>query len=443
VFLLSLPLVTARLRGADEIEYFSYLRSLVFDHDVELGNEYQHFYERDPIGLQGFKATFLDLREPATGAHINFAPVGSAILWAPSYLVAHACVSVARGFGASVAADGYSRPYVAATCLASALLGFLGLLLTRDALIRYDQRSDATATLAVLACWLATPLVYYMTVAPGFAHATSVFAVALLVWLSLRVLARGEASLRDWALLGASVGLAALVYEKDALFVVVPAGVLLRVSSQRGLRAIGLGGVTAAVTSLLVFAPQFLVYRALNGSFGPSHMVARKMSYSSPHFSEVLLDPAHGLFFWTPILVLASLGLVASLVVRRDLVSLLFTAALVLQAWINGSLESWSQAGAFGSRRFVSVTPVFAFGLAAVLAWLLPRIGRVGGALLVGVFCWWNVSLMVQFGLKLMDRQRLEWPKVAVQQFTSVPARLGRTAYLYLVDRERLVEETR
>src|SRR5262249_13373532 len=51
LFLLTLPLVTPRVRGADEIEYFSYLRSAVFDHDLEFGNEYQWFYDHDPQGL--------------------------------------------------------------------------------------------------------------------------------------------------------------------------------------------------------------------------------------------------------------------------------------------------------------------------------------------------------------------------------------------------------
>ena len=36
-----------------------------------------------PQGLAGFKATFLDRREPPPGGHINFAPLGSALLWSP------------------------------------------------------------------------------------------------------------------------------------------------------------------------------------------------------------------------------------------------------------------------------------------------------------------------------------------------------------------------
>jgi hypothetical protein len=117
--------------------------------------------------------------------------------------------------------------------------------------------------------------------------------------------------------------------------------------------------------------------------------------------------------------------------------------ALGLQVWINGSVESWSQAGAFGARRFVSATPVFAWGLAAVLALVLPRLGRGVSAATLALFVWWNLSLMVQFGLKLMDRQALEWPQVAVNQITEVPPRLGRAAWLFFSDRESLVRESR
>ena len=80
LFLITLPLVTPRIRAADEIEYYSILRSAVLDGDLEFGNEYQHFYDRDPQGLQGFKETFLDRREPQSERHINFAPMGAALL---------------------------------------------------------------------------------------------------------------------------------------------------------------------------------------------------------------------------------------------------------------------------------------------------------------------------------------------------------------------------
>jgi hypothetical protein len=112
------------------------------------------------------------------------------------------------------------------------------------------------------------------------------------------------------------------------------------------------------------------------------------------------------------------------------------------QVWLNGSVESWSQAGAFGSRRFLSLTFVLAWGLAVVVAASRRRL-RPAAALVLAVLVWWNVALMIQFGLRLMDRQRLEWPRVAINNVTQVPPRLWRTARLFLVDRERLVRESR
>ena len=441
LFLLTLPLVTPKVRGADEIEYFSYLRSLVFDQDVEFGDEYERFYAADPNGLAGFKSTFLDRRETDTGRHINFAPLGCALLWSPFYLLAHVGVLAARAFGARVAADGFSFPYVAAACYASALYGLAGLLLVHETLRAHGRIPEPAATLSVAGLWLATPLLYYMTLAPAFSHAPGVFAVALLVWLSLRAAARPRSSVWEWAMIGAAGGLAALVREQDGLFLIIPGGLLLyHARAGRAWGAALARGAAMGVAAVLVFSPQLFAYRALTGRFGPSRLVARKMSWSSPHLLQVLFDPGHGLFAWSPLLLVATAGLVYLVWRRRDATVALLALALLLQVWINGAVESWTQAGAFGARRFVSSTPIFAWGLAALLAPVPARRLRLA-VLALALFAWWNVGLMVQFGLKLMDRQRLEWPRVAVNQVSEVPRHLARAAWLFFTDRERLVRE--
>jgi hypothetical protein len=446
VLLLTLPLVTPKIRGADEIQYFSYLRSAAFDRDLEFGNEYAYFYARDPQGLAGFKATFLDLREPGTGRHINFAPLGSALLWSPFYAVAHLGVLVARALGSGIPADGLSWPYVAAACYASWLYGLLGLLLIHDGLVRFGAFPERIAALSVGALALASPALYYLSLAPGFSHATSLGVVALLLWFSLRAHAldeRGPAlRLGDWALLGILGGLAAVVREQDGLFLVVP-GVLLLAGAGRArkLEWILLRGLVLGVCAFAVFSLQLLAYRAVNGRFGPSHLVQRKMTWSSPHFFEVLFDPGHGLFVWAPVLLLAAAGLVWLWAARRQALFGALLLGLLLQIWINGAVESWTQAGAFGSRRFVGATVLFAWGLAGLLRAASARVGLTACAVVLGALVWWNVSLMVQFGLKLMDRQRLEWPRVAVNQVTAVPPRLFRVGWLFLTDRESLLRE--
>lgn len=440
LFVLTLPLVTLRIRGADEIEYFSYLRSLAFDRDVDFTNEYAYFVERDPQGLAGFRATFLERREAATGRPISFASLGPALLWSPFYALAHALVWVARLLGSSIPSDGFAWPYAAAAAYGSAVYGFLGLLLAHDALVRDGRFGEPASALAVGALWLGTPVLYYLTLAPAFSHGCSLFAVSLTLWLWLRAVRRGGSAL-DWALVGLAGGLAGLVREQDALYLAVPAAWVAWDAFRSRDLARGLVRLLAmGATAALAFVPQLLAYRALNGRFGPSTLVTRKLDPLSPHFLEVLADPGHGLFVWAPLLLLAAAGL-AWRVYARDPLAALLSLGLLLQVWINGAVDSWSQAGAFGSRRFVSATPVFAWGLAALVAACLPRVRALAVAAMLGLFVWWNVSLMVQFGLRLMDRQRLDWPRVAVNQVREVPPRLARVAWLFLTDRERLVRE--
>ena len=96
----------------------------------------------------------------------------------------------------------------------------------------------------------------------------------------------------------------------------------------------------------------------------------RKLSYSSPHFLEVLFDPGHGLFVWS--------AAAARWPPRASLLRCVAPARRAGRAagrWRcccrSGSTarsRAGRQAGAFGSRRFVSATPVFAWGLAALVA---------------------------------------------------------------------------
>ena len=313
---LTLPGVTRRIYASDEVQYVAFLRSLWFDGDVSFDNEYRQFYAtgttRDPM----FAATFID-PATATGLRRNFGTIGSAILWAPFYAAADAGVRLARAAGSSVAADGYSAPYISAVCIGSAVYGLLALLLAwiaaRRVLEAAGLPAGAHTALAAAAAGLGTPLLFYMYIAPGFAHATSAFAVAafVLAWLVVR----DRWSLSGMVVLGALAGLMAMVREQDAFVVIGPAIDLAWAVVRNGrVRAIGpaLAGTAAAV---LVYLPQAAAYLAINGRLGPSPLVSRKMTWTSPHAAGVLFSPEHGLFFWTPLALLAVAGLVL-LVVR-------------------------------------------------------------------------------------------------------------------------------
>jgi hypothetical protein len=427
----SLPLVTPRIAESDAVQYFSYLHSVFFDGDLDFENEYTYFYFQDPEGRAEFKATFLDL-ETRTGLRINFGPSGTALLWSPFYLAAHLGALGARSVGIEVAADGLSAPYRWAVALGSAVYAMGGLLLSLRLARRWAPASAALA--AVIALWWATPVAYYMYVAPGMSHAVSLFTAALFFFLWPWAEAGGVGR---WAIWGASAGVMALVREQDGfLALAAPLAVVTlgrRLPVREKIARFSLFVLAAAA----VFSPQILIYQILYGRPAPAPQVQNKMDWGSPHFLEVLFSPEHGLFFWSPVLLLFLAG--AFFLWRKDRrAAFVLGGALVAEVYISGAVESWTTAGAFGARRFLGTTVLFAvFGAAMIDAarrWAPAAAAWATLAFLV----LWNVSLMAQFGLGLMDRQRLVWRQVIRNQVIEMPRLLPAVASRYLRDRESL-----
>jgi hypothetical protein len=439
-FVLTLPAVTPRLYSSDEIQYFSYLRSLWFDGDVSFENEYRYFYDNGIARTDGFRQTFLGERRTEAGRRINFGTIGSAILWSPFYAVADVVTRAVRAAGSAVPADGFSRPYVTAVALGSATYGFLALLLA----IRAARQLTGTGILAGLLVWFGTPLLFYMYAAPPFAHACSAFAVALFVSIWLH--ARRDWTPRGMAALGASAALMAMVREQDALFALGPAidWILAFQKSARRPSAAPLAGIMAFS---LAYLPQLLAYRALNGHFGPSRIVMRKMTWTAPHALQVVASPEHGFFVWTPLAVLAIAGLVAMVAAARRVsagvpaanlqrIGACMLVMVGVQVYISGSVESWTVAGAFGQRRFVALTILLVVGLAALWKVLPARVPQavVAGAAALAV--WWNIALIAEFATGLMDRQRLEPRRNAYHAFVTLPRIAPQLAWRYFARRE-------
>ena len=453
VFVLSLPAVTTRLYAADEIEYFAFLRSLWFDQDLSFENEYQYFYDRGIAHAYGFHETFLELRTE-TGLRYNFGTIGCAILWAPAYAVGDVAARTMQWFGSDVEVDGFSQPYLSAVAYGSAVYAFLAIAISVAVARRLVGGGVATG----LVIWTGTPLLFYTYVAPGMAHACSAFAVAVFVLVWLRV--RRFWSLQGIAALGAVTALMAMVREQDLLLAVGPLADFIwttvtkvRASGDR-IRAARYWFTAASVGSCVfafVYIPQAMSYIVLNGRLSPADVVTRKMNWLAPHALQVLFSLEHGLFVWTPLLLVAVGGLLGmawsvragsadGVDTRR--IGLLLCLMVVGQVYITGSVDTWTSAGAFGQRRFVGLTVVWTLGLAALFGATRTAIRR---RLLWGAcaFCmWWNLGLMVQYGAGMMDRQRLEVARNTRGTFIEVPRRLPEIAYRYVFDRQSFYAPT-
>jgi hypothetical protein len=451
LFVAVAPLVTSRIYASDEIQYFAYTHSLFFDGDLDFGNQYLHFYESDKVKFERIYEDLYKKREPLTNLPLNVAPVGTGLLWLPSFAVAHIIVLGANALGATVQADGYSQPYITAICLTSYLLGCLGLLLCYSLARRYFD--PWVSALSVATMWLATPLIFYTVVAPPWSHATSLFTVTLFIWYWDKTRTALKRTVRQWLLLGLCAGLMMLVREQDALFIVLPvveactrlwAAFRERAASVAQMALSWLGGLfLMGLTAGLVFVPQLIAYRIITGAFGPSKVVSGKFTWTSPNFLNVLFAPDHGLVPWTPIVLVAAIGLV--FLWRRDRVLVLaLVSALLLQVYVAGSFLTWQSAGSFGQRRFINSTSIFVLGGCALIAYLLARgVPRWVPAVVSLAFVAWNGGLLMQYALWCSpQRQGLDWATVVRGQF-EMPVRAAQLLWDYITDRSKFYRSTR
>ena len=364
---------------ADSASYFAYLRSAAFDHDLDFTNEWEHW---------GYTPGALTV----TGHRPNVQSVGPALLWSPFYAIAHAYVRSGLA-GADYPPDGYSAPYRRAAALGTIAAVILGaMLLFRTVASRFGPR---VALLAVGAAVLASPVAYYALVLPTMAHGLAFAAACALVWVWHSTEARP--SLRSWTVLGGALGFVALMRWQGIVcaLLLIP---LLVAQWRRG--ALRIGWIAATVgAALAVFTPQLLAWKVLYGRFVTLPQGRGFMDWSSPHLFDTLLSADHGLFTWTPLMLLGLAGLVLML---RGAPLFAGGALLVFAAtaWVNGSVRDWAGSDAFGARRYDVVIPMLAVGLAALLARAAPVLARhplLAPAAALAALILWNAGFIAAF----------------------------------------------
>ena len=346
----------SRNMESDGIHYYSYLRSVLFDRDLDLRDDYE---------LLGW----------ANPEQRNVLPIGAPILWSPLVLVVHLGREGARLFGAP-APNGVEPIYQGAACLATLIYGAAGLFLLQGALGRWAVA--AAAFWATVLCWIGSPLRFYLSVLPGLAHGAEFFAAVLVLRTYLCLRARPD--VRSAVGAGAACGLLFLVRSQDGLLLSLPA-LDLALRAMRGPDRRGpIRALLALLGAFVVLAlPQMIVWQLM---FGVPLLVPHKVIHGAqfmhlehPELLGTLVSPRGGLFLNYPAMLLAALGLVLlAFRDRRYVISIL--PALLAGWYLNSTIFDW-----YHVRRFTGLVPFLAPGLAFLIVPLV-RTGFVLPALL-------------------------------------------------------------
>jgi hypothetical protein len=429
LFAASLSFVHPVVNG-DGVGYYAYLRSPLVDHNFLFTSDFDN--PKFQLLLIFLDAHFVQNPMTKTGHLPNFYSVGPAMLWLPFVGATHAAVLALDYFGFAIPADGHSRPYMLAMALASALYAFVGLWICFRLARKYlDERWAFWATVAV---WLASSLPVFLYLYPSWSHAHSVFCTALFLWYWDAT--RGRRTTRQWFVFGLITGLMVAVYFGNGVYVLAPLieavserwGVWRRRREVAAKWMAALGGYGLyALAIFLMLVPTFIAREVVYGSpFVVGVYSEVRWRWASPKFVAVLFDKTHGLFVCTPILLLCLIGLYFLVPRAPEIgkacvaIALAFYCMIALYPWWFGSFG-------LGNRFFVSLTPIFVLGLAALMERMTAIWGdsRVAARRLVPIlalFIVWNMGLVYQFSVNLFPWfNQAYWDEIVFNQFREVP----------------------
>ncbi len=448
LFLLTIPLSNPWVRG-DGVGYYAYARAMLIEHRLDFQKDWQHGNESFAMGRLDAHGNVLPDEYTCTGHIANLWAVGPSLLWFPFLFATHLGVLLCDRFGAHIAADGFSTPYVVTMAFATAFYGFLGLCLSFSLARKYF--AERWALLATIGIWWASSLPVYMYFNPSWSHAHSAFAVALFLWYWNRT--RGARTISQWILLGLLSGFVVDVYYPNGALLVIP---LLEGISEYWTDFKSPAYASAAIARLfvrhLIYVGAFAV--ALLPTFVTRHIIfgnSLKTGYApvggwawkSPALWNVLFSSDHGMLSWTPILILALIGLL--LFARADKAFAAYAIVAFLVFYVVVSVHpDWDGMSSFGARFFVSLTPLFILGLAAFFNWLAgawqEHRASIAATALTALLIVWNLGLIFQWGVHLIPaRGPISWRDAAYNQVAVVPVQATRTLRSYLTRRKQLM----
>jgi len=379
------------LRGYDNTFNYLWLHSLWFDGDWQFVNDVTGC----PTLFGDSRTRALELIDPQTGHLLNKYGVGWSVVTVPAFAVADGLVLAGNCVGVwSLPRDGWNPVYQICILLWHAGLAVAALGFTRAILRRFIV--EPWASVGIMTVWLASPLPYYQMGNVGMSHGPVFFAVALAAWALLRA---DELPARRWPwwLAGAGLGLATICRFQAGVFGLLGCWALGRCGQRAGGRAALAAGVRLALGAAPWLALQALAWHAVYGrwlvfSYGAE---GESFAWLRPAWWPALLSPRHGLYYWHPLLALATGGLVLWAWTQRG-AALAALSVVLATVYLNAAWWCWWFGAAFGSRAFDGAL----IALMAGQGFLFARAGRHGRRalwLVCGLLAGWNGYVLVLY----------------------------------------------
>jgi len=341
--------------------YYWYLPSLFIYHDLK---------------HQGFKDSILDKYRPTNtefmqgmrldnGNYVMKYASGMAVMYLPFFTAAH-LLAGALGYPR----DGFSAPYQFAIQFGGLLVSLLGLWYFRKLLLQFYADKVVAVVLALLV--LASNYLNYSSIDCGMSH-TWLFTVYVFLLLNTVAFYRSF-QLKNAIRIGLLVGLATLTRPTDAISCLIP---LLWGMNSLVPAAIGQqfslilkhykGFLAAVVCATAVISIQLFYWKYVSGHWLVYSYQGQKLYFRSPNFMDYTFSYRSGWLVYSPLLVLAFIGILPYLAKGKNKVAIL--TFFLLNYYLVCAWNIWW----YGGRAMVQSYPVLFFCVASLVQAVLDR----------------------------------------------------------------------
>lgn len=400
---------------SDGFGYYVYLPALVYgDFTFSFVEGWEH-----PLSLT-----------TAAGGLVDKYPVGVAIMESPFFFVAHLLSLLRDAVTGSVTATGYSNLYQYMVLLGGVCYWVAGTALLYMLLQRYLGFSRKVSLLACMVITYGTNLFHYASYDACFSHVYSYFLfnafLYYLCWYEERD-KQGINRLWQTCIFGILAGLIFMCRNTNILFVLtyVFYGVTdCKTLKERAVTILKPGrAVPIVLAGCVSIFPQLLYWHIATGHwFVYSYGSNESFYWLAPQIWNFLFSVRKGLFFWSPILLLAVVGIIAAYRMRGRLYTGLVVFFVVI-VYVSSAWWFWSYGGSFGQRVAVDFMCLFTIFIACVFDRLegwkrqggkLGRYKLAAGA--VYGYCLlcivWNLICMAAYWYRVLPSDEADWNTV-------------------------------
>ena len=335
----------------DVTSYYAYLPATFIEDDLSL-----QFVEKDSSYYWDNHRYWP--QEAPNGAKVIKTTMGLSILYAPFFALGHQYAQIQDD-----ESRGFSSTYEFFLVLSSLFYMIIGVFCLRKFLLYFYN--DLTVAITLATIYLGTNLFYYETIEPILSHGYNFALISSLLLLTVKW--HQKPSWKFTSMIGLVAGLIILIRPVNVFIILF--FILYQLFEKDGFKTksklfkkeyLKLG--TIALISFIVILPQLLYWHSMTGHFFFNSYVGEQFYFNNPHVIDGLFSYRKGWLLYTPIMILALIGIFFSKGFKYTILLIIAPVILVLFSWWN-----WWYGGSFGCRPIIDFYPLLAIGMAAFI----------------------------------------------------------------------------